>query len=113
MDGRAEFLQVDWSTVKKGPRWKANMFRVLVLHQQGGVWVDTDTVFLRDVRPLVEFCGELASKLTMSLYVYTLHLLHFYVNTRYYVNRRLASSSRSLLCRFVVVSAERAPVVCQ
>lgn len=36
--------QVDWSSVKKGPRWKANMFRVLVLHQQGGVWVDTDTV---------------------------------------------------------------------
>jgi hypothetical protein len=69
MEGRAEFLQVNWSAVEKGPRWKANMFRVLVLHKQGGVWVDTDTVLLRDLRPLVEFCGELASKLTMSLCV--------------------------------------------
>lgn len=68
MDGLPDFLELDWNTVKKGPRWRANLFRVLILHVHGGVWVDTDSLFLRDVRPLVEFAGEFASKLTMSHY---------------------------------------------
>lgn len=68
MEGRTEFLEMNWTAVKKGPRWKANMFRVLVLHRYGGMWVDTDSVLLRDLRPMFEFAGEMASKLTMSLY---------------------------------------------
>ena len=68
MEGQAEFLEFDWNAVKKGPRWKANMFRVLILHREGGIWADTDSLFLRDLRPLLEFAGEFASKLTMSLY---------------------------------------------
>jgi hypothetical protein len=68
MEGRVDILEMNWSTVKKGPRWKANMFRVLALHKYGGVWVDTDSVLLRDLRPMFEFAGEFASKLTMSLY---------------------------------------------
>jgi hypothetical protein len=38
------------------------MTRLLILHQHGGVWVDTDTVILRDFRPLVEFVGEFAGQ---------------------------------------------------
>jgi hypothetical protein len=68
MEGKPEFLDLDWSTVKKGPRWRANLFRILILHKHGGVWVDTDSLLLRDLRPLVEFAGEFASKLTMSHY---------------------------------------------
>lgn len=68
MSRRSEFIDMDWSKIKKGPRWKANLFRMLILHKLGGVWVDTDTVLLRDIRPLFEFTGEFATKLTMSLY---------------------------------------------
>ena len=68
MEGKEQFLNLDWSTVKKGPRWRANIFRILILHRLGGVWVDTDTLMLRDMRPLIEFAGEFASKLTMSHY---------------------------------------------
>ena len=68
MEGKDQFLNLDWSTVKKGPRWRANIFRILILHRFGGIWVDTDTLMLRDMRPLIEFAGEFASKLTMSHY---------------------------------------------
>lgn len=68
MEGNKDFIDLDWPSVKKGPRWKANIFRVLVCHKYGGIWVDTDTVLLRDLRPLFEFAGEFATKLTMSLY---------------------------------------------
>jgi hypothetical protein len=68
LEGRSDFLELDWTTVKKGPRWRANLFRILILHKYGGLWVDTDSLFLRDLRPLVEFAGEFASKLTMSMY---------------------------------------------
>lgn len=49
-----------------GPKEKSDMTRLLILHQFGGVWVDTDTVILRDFRPLVNFVGEFAGKVTLS-----------------------------------------------
>ena len=39
-----------------------------ILHRFGGIWVDTDSVLLRDTRPLFEFAGEFAAKVTMSHY---------------------------------------------
>ena len=37
---------------------KSDVFRLLVLHLYGGIWVDTDTVLLKDARAVVEcaFC---------------------------------------------------------
>lgn len=44
-------------------------YRTLALYKHGGVWIDTDTIILRDLRPLYEFCGEFATQLSMSMYV--------------------------------------------
>ena len=63
------------------PHWRYN---------HGGVWVDTDTVLLRDFRPLVEFLGEFATKVTLS---------HFYNNNVLSVRRR--SSAAAKLVDFV------------
>lgn len=52
----------------KLPRQLANMFRTLALHRLGGIWVDTDTLILRDLRPLFEYTGEFATQLSMSKY---------------------------------------------
>lgn len=52
----------------KRPRQLANMFRTLVLYNFGGIWVDTDTIILRDFRPLFEYTGEFATQLCMSRY---------------------------------------------
>lgn len=68
MEGNQEFVDLDWTAVKKGPRWRANLFRIMLLYKHGGIWVDTDTLFLRDLRPMYEFAGEFATKLTMSHY---------------------------------------------
>jgi mannosyltransferase OCH1-like enzyme len=51
-----------------GPKEKADLTRILLLNSYGGIWVDTDDVLLRDLRPLIEFAGEFATKLTMSFY---------------------------------------------
>jgi hypothetical protein len=47
---------------------QADLTRILLLNKYGGIWVDTDDVLLRDLRPLIEFAGEFATKLTMSFY---------------------------------------------
>eukprot|EP00041_Stephanoeca_diplocostata_P013180 m.229581 g.229581 ORF g.229581 m.229581 type:complete len:283 (-) comp19250_c1_seq80:4223-5071(-) len=46
---------------------KSDVFRLLVLHKFGGVWVDTDTIFLRGIRPVVEWGGEFGGKFAMTL----------------------------------------------
>jgi hypothetical protein len=50
----------------KRPRQLANMFRTLALYTHGGIWVDTDTLLLRDFRPLLEWSGEFATQLAWS-----------------------------------------------
>lgn len=73
--GRADYLSqevpANWhpsnhSTM--GPKEKADMVRMMILHKYGGVWVDTDTIILRDLRPLAEWLGEFAAKVTLSAY---------------------------------------------
>lgn len=93
----AEILDMgnNLSVVKrnKRPRQLANMFRTLILYKMGrcgrtgcsgsygpevthcwctghigGVWVDTDTLMLKDFRPLYEYTGEFATQLSMSKY---------------------------------------------
>jgi hypothetical protein len=45
------------------------MTRLLLLNAYGGVWVDTDSVLLRDFRPLVAFAGpNFAAQVTLSPY---------------------------------------------
>ena len=52
LDGRADILDMgdNLSVTKRNklPRQLANMFRTLALHRHGGVWVDTDTIILRE-----------------------------------------------------------------
>lgn len=50
----------------KRPRQLANMFRTLALYTFGGIWIDTDTLLLRDLRPLLEYAGEFATQLAWS-----------------------------------------------
>lgn len=53
LEGKQEYLNVnvsgsDWRTHHKmGPKEKADLVRLLLLHQHGGVWVDTDSVLNR------------------------------------------------------------------
>ena len=75
LEGRSEFLDVNVSGVDykrrgtMGPKEKADLARLLLLHAHGGVWVDTDSVLLRDLRPLVAFTGpNFAAKVTLSPY---------------------------------------------
>lgn len=56
------------SNKSKRPRQLANMFRMLALYKLGGVWIDTDTLILRDMRPLLEYSGEFATQLSISKY---------------------------------------------
>jgi len=52
-----------WSPPGKiQPQVKSDLLRILLLHKFGGVWVDTDTILLRDIRPLVAFFGEFGGK---------------------------------------------------
>ena len=39
---------------------------VAIKIRYGGVWVDTDTVILRDLRPVVEFFGEFGGRFSMN-----------------------------------------------
>eukprot|EP00036_Acanthoecidae_sp_10tr_P018353 CAMPEP_0206296834 /NCGR_PEP_ID=MMETSP0106_2-20121207/5869_1 /ASSEMBLY_ACC=CAM_ASM_000206 /TAXON_ID=81532 /ORGANISM="Acanthoeca-like sp., Strain 10tr" /LENGTH=648 /DNA_ID=CAMNT_0053727497 /DNA_START=214 /DNA_END=2161 /DNA_ORIENTATION=- len=73
LEGRREYLDVnvsgvDWKRAgTMGPKEKADMARILLLHAHGGVWVDTDSVLLRDLEPLVRFIGpDFATKITLS-----------------------------------------------
>ena len=59
---------LEQSSKSKRPRQLANMFRTLALYKMGGVWVDTDTLILRDMRPLLEYAGEFATQLSISIY---------------------------------------------
>jgi hypothetical protein len=72
IEGRHDILGMgdNLSVTKRNklPRQLANMFRTLALHKLGGVWVDTDTLILRDLRPLYEYTGEFATQLSMSKY---------------------------------------------
>jgi WD repeat and SOF domain-containing protein 1 len=47
------------------PQTKSDLLRLLLLHKFGGVWVDTDTILLRDLRPIVEYVGEFGGKFSM------------------------------------------------
>eukprot|EP00036_Acanthoecidae_sp_10tr_P013773 CAMPEP_0206291104 /NCGR_PEP_ID=MMETSP0106_2-20121207/2955_1 /ASSEMBLY_ACC=CAM_ASM_000206 /TAXON_ID=81532 /ORGANISM="Acanthoeca-like sp., Strain 10tr" /LENGTH=614 /DNA_ID=CAMNT_0053721669 /DNA_START=135 /DNA_END=1979 /DNA_ORIENTATION=+ len=56
-----------WSPPGKiQPQVKSDLLRILLLHKFGGVWVDTDTILLRDIRPLVAFFGEFGGKFAMN-----------------------------------------------
>ncbi len=46
---------------------KADLLRLTILHRHGGIWVDTDTILLRDFRPLAAAAGEFASRMTMHV----------------------------------------------
>lgn len=72
LEGHTEILSMGDNLVvsknSKRPRQTANMFRTLALHVFGGVWVDTDTLILRDLRPIFEYAGEFATQVAMSKY---------------------------------------------
>ena len=73
LDNKHEYLNAtvpsNWHDVGvMGPKEKADLTRILLLNRFGGIWLDTDDVLLRDLRPLLEFAGEFATKLTMSFY---------------------------------------------
>ena len=89
-NGAIEFRTVDFPTMAKGtplesinevltmgqnltvvsknkrPRQLANMFRTLALFLYGGIWIDCDTLLLRDMRPLLEYSGEFATQLAWA-----------------------------------------------
>ena len=48
------------------PLTKSDLLRLLLLHKYGGVWIDTDTVLLRDLRPALEVFGEFGGKFAMN-----------------------------------------------
>lgn len=56
------------SSTRMGPKEKADMLRLLILYQYGGIWVDTDSIILRNLRSALEYFGEFAAKVTMSPY---------------------------------------------
>jgi hypothetical protein len=72
LEGHDEILEMgdhlEQSSKSKRPRQLANMFRTLALHKMGGIWVDTDTLILRDMRPLLEYAGEFGTQLSISIY---------------------------------------------
>lgn len=72
LEGRNEILEMgdnlQQSSKSKRPRQLANMYRTLALYKMGGIWVDTDTLILRDFRPLLEYTGEFATQLSISIY---------------------------------------------
>lgn len=48
------------------PQTKSDLLRLILLHKYGGVWVDTDTILLRDLRPIVEYFGAFGGKFAMN-----------------------------------------------
>ena len=48
------------------PQTKSDLLRLLLLHRHGGLWIDTDTLLLRDLRPAAEFLGEFGGKFAMN-----------------------------------------------
>jgi len=92
LEGKSEYLNAtvppDWHEKRvMGPKEKADLTRILLLNFYGGIWLDTDDVLLRDVRPMLEFAGEFATKLTMS----------FYFNNNVLGIRRNSTLSRGLV----------------
>lgn len=56
-------LRAIWDQLLAGRRWAAlsDVLRYLVLYREGGVYLDLDTITVRDVRPLLAaagFCGR-------------------------------------------------------
>ena len=56
-------LRAIWDQLVAGRRWAAlsDVMRYLVLYREGGVYLDLDTITVRDVRPLLAapgFCGR-------------------------------------------------------
>ena len=72
LEGHDEILEMgnnlQQSSKSKRPRQLANMWRMLALYKMGGIWVDTDSLILRDMRPLLEYAGEFATQLSISIY---------------------------------------------
>jgi hypothetical protein len=57
-----------WTTRGSIPlQTKSDVFRLLVLHKHSGIWIDTDTILLRDVTPVWEYGGEFGGKFAMTL----------------------------------------------
>ena len=57
-----------WTTRGSIPlQTKSDVFRLLVLHKYGGIWIDTDTILLRDVTAVWEYGGEFGGKFAMTL----------------------------------------------
>lgn len=48
------------------PQTKSDLLRLLLLYKYGGVWIDTDTILLRDLRPIVEYFGEFGGRFAMN-----------------------------------------------
>ena len=110
--GRIEFVMVDWDELARGTcleqhpemihvdpaksgmkiQSKVNMLRLMILYQHGGVWVDTDTILLRDFRPLVAFFGEFTSRMTMA-FTYNNNIISIFKRSS------LAREFLELVCR--------------
>eukprot|EP00041_Stephanoeca_diplocostata_P024867 m.640383 g.640383 ORF g.640383 m.640383 type:complete len:665 (-) comp22621_c0_seq1:127-2121(-) len=76
LQGNTDYLNVTVSAQDRhkklsnvmGPKEKADMLRLLILHKYGGLWVDTDSIILRNLQNVLEYFGEFAAKVTMAPY---------------------------------------------
>lgn len=48
------------------PQTKSDLLRITLLYHFGGIWIDTDTLLLRNIRPFFEFTGEFGGKFAMN-----------------------------------------------
>ena len=48
------------------PQTKSDLLRLLLLYRFGGVWIDTDTILLQDMRPIVQFLGGFGGRFAMN-----------------------------------------------
>jgi hypothetical protein len=87
---------------RKSIQLKSDVIRVALLNKYGGVWTDTDIVFLKDLTPLISVAGEFSSFLQGDQM--NNHLLH--INKRSDTGRKLVES----LCRIVETPIHNLPV---
>mmetsp|Transcript_20387 Transcript_20387/g.52972 ORF Transcript_20387/g.52972 Transcript_20387/m.52972 type:complete len:701 (-) Transcript_20387:1072-3174(-) len=91
-----------WRTFGSIPlQTKSDVFRMVVLHQHGGIWIDTDTILLRDVAPIWEWGGEFGGKFAM-----TLKYNNAFLGLRQ--NSTLSRELLGLICRFPKIDGRRA-----
>lgn len=76
LEGKPDFLNVnvsgsDWRTHHTmGPKEKADLVRLLLLHQYGGVWVDTDSVLNRTLfsQIFTQFCYSFCIRISSHVF---------------------------------------------